>query len=225
MTTRSIRRPLFRTLLATGLVALLMLTAVVLLGILVNRAGRLPGLPRFAVTGLHRIRGGWQIERNSGLWPGRFDQVVLALPPAQAAPLLRPHATGWSEAAAQVPMQACWTLMAVTDTPPGPAFDLLQPTRGPLASIVRNDRKPGRQATPGHAVWVAQASAAWSASHLEDHPAGVSEALRDALRAAINPGGEVRWCHSTVHRWLYARPARVPLGTPGCWWRIRWARP
>lgn len=170
------------------------------------------------VTGLHRIRGGWQIERNSGLWPGRFDQVVLALPPAQAAPLLRPHATGWSEAAAQVPMQACWTLMAVTDTPPGPAFDLLQPTRGPLASIVRNDRKPGRQATPGHAVWVAQASAAWSASHLEDHPAGVSEALRDALRAAINPGGEVRWCHSTVHRWLYARPARVPLGTPGCWW-------
>ena len=39
---------------ATGLVSLLMLTAVVLLGILVNRGGRLPGLPRFAVTGLHR---------------------------------------------------------------------------------------------------------------------------------------------------------------------------
>jgi len=39
---------------ATGLVSLLMLTAVVLLGILVNRGRRLPGLPRFAVTGLHR---------------------------------------------------------------------------------------------------------------------------------------------------------------------------
>jgi methionine sulfoxide reductase heme-binding subunit len=39
---------------ATGVVSLLMLTAVVLLGVLVNRQGRLPGLPRFVVTGLHR---------------------------------------------------------------------------------------------------------------------------------------------------------------------------
>lgn len=39
---------------ATGVVSLGLLTAVVLLGILVNRGGRLPGLPRFAVTGLHR---------------------------------------------------------------------------------------------------------------------------------------------------------------------------
>jgi methionine sulfoxide reductase heme-binding subunit len=39
---------------ATGVVALVLLTAVVLLGILVNRRGRLPGLPRFATTSLHR---------------------------------------------------------------------------------------------------------------------------------------------------------------------------
>jgi methionine sulfoxide reductase heme-binding subunit len=39
---------------ATGVVALLLLTAVLVLGILVNRQGRLPGLPRFAVTSLHR---------------------------------------------------------------------------------------------------------------------------------------------------------------------------
>src|ERR1700735_704438 len=39
---------------ATGIVALLLLTAVMLLGILVTRQGRLPGLPRFAVSGLHR---------------------------------------------------------------------------------------------------------------------------------------------------------------------------
>ena len=39
---------------ATGIVSLLLLTAVLALGILVNRQGRLPGLPRFAVTGLHR---------------------------------------------------------------------------------------------------------------------------------------------------------------------------
>jgi predicted ferric reductase len=39
---------------ATGVVCLVLFTVVVLLGILVNRQGRLPGLPRFAVTGLHR---------------------------------------------------------------------------------------------------------------------------------------------------------------------------
>ena len=39
---------------ATGIVALLLLTAVLVLGVLVNRQGRLPGLPRFAVTDIHR---------------------------------------------------------------------------------------------------------------------------------------------------------------------------
>jgi DMSO/TMAO reductase YedYZ heme-binding membrane subunit len=39
---------------STGVVSLLLLTAVMLLGLLVTRQGRLPGLPRFAVSGLHR---------------------------------------------------------------------------------------------------------------------------------------------------------------------------
>ena len=39
---------------ATGVIALVMLTGVVVLGIAVQRRGRLPGLPRFATVGLHR---------------------------------------------------------------------------------------------------------------------------------------------------------------------------
>jgi sulfoxide reductase heme-binding subunit YedZ len=39
---------------ATGVVALLLLTAVMLIGLLITRQGRLPGLPRFAVSGLHK---------------------------------------------------------------------------------------------------------------------------------------------------------------------------
>jgi methionine sulfoxide reductase heme-binding subunit len=39
---------------ATGVVALVLLTGVMVLGVLINRQGRLPGLPRFAVTNLHR---------------------------------------------------------------------------------------------------------------------------------------------------------------------------
>jgi len=39
---------------STGVVALVLLTLVMVLGITINRQGRLPGLPRFAVTSLHR---------------------------------------------------------------------------------------------------------------------------------------------------------------------------
>ena len=39
---------------STGAVALLLLTAVMLLGILVTRKTKLPGMPSFAVSGLHR---------------------------------------------------------------------------------------------------------------------------------------------------------------------------
>jgi methionine sulfoxide reductase heme-binding subunit len=39
---------------ATGVVSLVLLSAVMIIGILVSRRGRLPGLPRFAVLGLHR---------------------------------------------------------------------------------------------------------------------------------------------------------------------------
>ena len=39
---------------ATGVSSLVLFSLVAILGILVNRQGRLPGLPRFAVTALHR---------------------------------------------------------------------------------------------------------------------------------------------------------------------------
>jgi methionine sulfoxide reductase heme-binding subunit len=39
---------------ASGVVSLVLLSAVMIIGLLVSRQGRLPGLPRFAVLGLHR---------------------------------------------------------------------------------------------------------------------------------------------------------------------------
>jgi methionine sulfoxide reductase heme-binding subunit len=39
---------------ATGVVSLVLMSLVVIIGLLVNRQGRLPGLPAFAVLGLHR---------------------------------------------------------------------------------------------------------------------------------------------------------------------------
>jgi sulfoxide reductase heme-binding subunit YedZ len=42
---------------STGIVALLLMTVTIVLGTVVRRHGRVPGLPRFAVTGLHRNVG------------------------------------------------------------------------------------------------------------------------------------------------------------------------
>ena len=56
---------------ATGVVSLLLLSLVVMLGILVNRQGRLPGLPTFAVTGLHRNLSLLAVVFIACTWPPR----------------------------------------------------------------------------------------------------------------------------------------------------------
>jgi predicted NAD/FAD-dependent oxidoreductase len=159
------------------------------------------------VQRLQRARGGWQLVTEDGP-QGPFDQVVLALPPQQAAVLLAGLHDVWADALASRAMDACWTLMAVTEDVDWP-WDAAEPARGPLAWVSRSDRRPGRPAAAGHAVWVAQADADWSAAHLEDDPATVAEALGAALQAVLpRPTGRpLAWFHRSVHRWRYARPS------------------
>lgn len=158
-----------------------------------------------AVQRLQRDSDGWRLVLESGASAGPFDQVMLALPPAQAALLLAGHHDVWADELEAVRMNACWTLMAVTDDTDWP-WDAAEIDRGPLALVLRNDRKPGRHAHLGHASWVAHATPAWSAAHLEAAPADVAEALGAALTALL-PAGPLRWQHRAVHRWRYAAPA------------------
>lgn len=175
-----------------------------------------------AVQRLHRTAEGWQLVLAGGELAGPFDQVMLALPPAQAAVLLAGHHDHWADALAGVNMAPCWTLMAATDDVDWP-WDAAEPGRGPLAWVARNDRKPGRSAPRGIATWVAQATPAWSAAHLEADPETVSAALRDALQALLPPrpagAPPLAWHHVSVHRWRYAVPAdRGSLDDRECWW-------
>lgn len=166
----------------------------------------------------------WTLHDAAGMVFGPFDQVVLALPPAQAATLLAtltdaPTATPASDWVAElqgVAMLPCWTLLAVTDDP-GTAWDVLEPETGPLAWVARNHLKPGRSAPAGGATWVAQAGAAWSQAHRDDAPASVQDALQTALQGLLAPQLPTLWHHVAVHRWLYALP---PAATPGapCRW-------
>lgn len=175
-----------------------------------------------AVTGLQRCPEGWLLhmadERIEGRVEGPFEQVVLAIPPAQAAMLLTGHQTDWADALAAVRMQPCWTLMAVTDDIDWP-WDAAEFDRGTLAWVGREDRKPGREgSTDGSARWVAHAAPAWSQAHLEDDPAQVLQALRAALDKLIAQGRPTRWHHAEVHRWRYARLAHEAPGGFDCWW-------
>ena len=81
---------------ATGVVALLLLTAVMLLGLLVTRQGRLPGLPRFAVSGLHRnlsllATASWRSTSLSAVTDGYVNIPITAA----VVPLTSPYERLW----------------------------------------------------------------------------------------------------------------------------------
>ncbi|MDE2505137.1 MAG: NAD(P)-binding protein [Burkholderiales bacterium] len=181
----------------------------------------LEGVPvslSFAVDGLQRGPLGWQVQGGGVRHASAFDAVVLALPPAQAAPLLHPHRPDWARHAATALMQPCWTLMGIAEDPgPGPAWDLARPRSGPLAWVMRNDARPGRAAAPGLAQWVAHARAGWSRENLEQPASWVLQHLQAALGEHL--GRPVDWQHATVHRWRYAWPqAQGTAPAASCWW-------
>jgi hypothetical protein len=181
----------------------------------------LDGVPvslSFAVDGLQHGPLGWQVQGGGVRHASAFDAVVLALPPAQAAPLLNPHRLDWARHASTALMQPCWTLMGVADDPePALAWDLARPPSGPLAWVLRNDARPGRAAVPGLAHWVAHARTGWSRRHLEQPASWVQQQMQAALAECL--GRPVDWQHCMVHRWRYALPqAHGAAPAARCWW-------
>lgn len=170
------------------------------------------------VEALRRDAEGWRVQVLGADLPQAFDAVVLALPPAQAAPLLMPHRRDWAQRASLALMQPCWTLMAVTDAlADEPAWSVARPATGPLAWIVRNDCRAGRESAPGEAHWVLHARPAWSRQHLEETAPWVQAQLQAALTEWL--GQPLAWRLALVHRWRYAN-AHVPGTQPAaqCWW-------
>lgn len=176
----------------------------------------------FGVDKLYPGPMGWQVEARGERHAATFDAVVLALPPAQAAPLLAPHRSDWARHASVVPMQPCWTLMGIEDTTEDGQgavahWDLARPPAGPLARVLRSDARPGRERVPGQAHWVAHARAGWSRRHLEQSTAWVQAQMQAAMADYL--GRPVDWLHCNVHRWRYAMPqAQSVAPAEACWW-------
>ena len=170
------------------------------------------------VQRLQRDAQGWHVVLQGMQTVGPFDQVVVAIPAPQAAPLLAGHRDDWAQTLAQVRMTSGWTLMAVTPDVDWP-WDAAESACGPLEWVIRQDRKPGRTALHGRAAWVAHASPAWSAAHLEDSAQQVGDALGEALRKMLAiAAGPMDWPHVSAHRWRFAWPTSSSVPAGDCWW-------
>lgn len=151
------------------------------------------------IDDIHHEAEGWRLHsREWGLHVEHYDALVLAVPAPQAAVLLEPLLPLTAMQSNAVAMRASWTLMLRFAQPHTPGYDAAFINDGPLRWIARDSSKPGRA---GSEVWVLQASADWSAAHIEDDEAAVTALLLDAFAKLGGPAPE----GVTAHRWRYAK--------------------
>jgi hypothetical protein len=159
------------------------------------------------VARVTREGDGWRLVDEEGGDQGRFDAVVVATPSPQAVPLLA-EAPALAETAARAVMAPCWTGLFAFDEPL-PLGDMIRPADGPLAWLLRNGAKPGRD---GGETWVVHARSDWSSSHLEDTAETVVEEISAAF-ASIAGGGLPAPRYARAHRWRCAQ-VETPVGRP-----------
>lgn len=170
---------------------------------------------------------GWQLQTESEdggqqVHAG-FDQVILAIPPAQAAALLKASdLSALAEPLDKVRVDPCWTLMLAYPQAVqpglitiGPQWNAARSTHHRIAWMARESSKPGRERIER---WTVQASAPWSAEHINDAPERVKGKLIKAF--AEITGIRVTPAHADVHRWLYAKTAQA-LGPSHLWFKDR----
>jgi len=148
---------------------------------------------------------------------GGFDRVVLAQPHLQAHDLLLAsgHAPHLRHKLEPVQVAPCWTLMvaypnAMQPGLPhiGPQWNAARSTHHRIGWLARENSKPGRERIER---WTVQASAAWSAKHLEDDPERVKAKLLKGF--AEITGIRATPAHAAVHRWRFSQ-TQTPLGQP-----------
>lgn len=130
---------------------------------------------------------------------GEFDQVVVATPAPQAAPLLKAE-PALQALAQQVQPDACWTLVLGYETPLSTPIELFEGDHPILRRVVRDSRKPGRHSSED--VWVIQARADWSLQMVDDEKEHVQKDLEHAFHQLMQsqPVADSARCH----RWLYS---------------------
>jgi renalase len=141
---------------------------------------------------------------------GPFDAVVLAVPAAQALPLLRiaPKLAAQAEQARFAP---CWALLLGFQDSLDLRYDGAWVQTSRLAWIARDSSKQRRRAGEH---WIAHASTAWSIEHFDDDVERAKEKLLKAFHEAT--GSQVQPLYASVHRWRFAHAIQPVPGE--CLW-------
>jgi len=168
-------------------------------------------------------KNGWQLQTESDdggqtIFAG-FDKVILAIPAAQAITLLQ--SSGLTALAAplnDVRVDPCWTLMLAYPQAVqpglitlGPQWNAARSTHHRIAWMARESSKPGRERIER---WTVQASAPWSAEHINDTPERIIGKMIKAF--AEITGIRATPAHAEAHRWLYAKTSQS-LGQSHLW--------
>ena len=160
------------------------------------------------------------VDDAGGELAGPFGAVAVALPPPQAAPLLRAAGHGFAGPVAGVAVDPCWAVMFATDTRLDvPGFETTDLVRwstpegdGSIGTAARDSARPGHPEGPE--CWMLHAAPAWSRTHEEDGAADVAAIL--LAEFSRRAGAPVAATHLHAHRWRHSQ-TRTPLGQRFLW--------
>lgn len=156
------------------------------------------------IAALRREGADWLLHDDAGQARAAADVVLVAVPPAQALPLVAESEALRALAQAST-MQPCWALRLRLAVPPALPFASAAVEDEVLAWCGGDADRPGRAGQGLH--WVLHATAAWSIAQLETPPEVAAEAMLAAWRRALGPLADgVVVDHAEAHRWRYARP-------------------
>ncbi|UOD49966.1 NAD(P)/FAD-dependent oxidoreductase [Orrella daihaiensis] len=158
------------------------------------------------VQSLANENGRWCLGMEDGSALDGFTAVVVAVPNAQAVPLLESQTPDWADQLARTPLEPCWTLMVSTDDGLTD-LDAGLPGTGAIGWWARNSSKPGRPTEAGRHDWVIQATAQWSQAHLDASKEMVESELLLAFARELGVSTITPILPPMTHRWLYSRRA------------------
>lgn len=148
----------------------------------------------------------WRLRAADGFLRDHYVEVVIAMPPVQAATLLRPIAPDLAVRLGAARMAPVLTAMVALPAPLGRGLDTMTFSD---ASLAQARRQPTEHAS-GVEGWVLHASPAFSRDNLECDPDTVAQHLWERFRANL---GLVTSTPVLLrgHRWRYGRTT-APLG-------------
>ncbi len=167
--------------------------------------GLLGDLPLHSSTRIEQLQRAdtqWLLLDSEGEQHGPFDRVIVAIPPAQALPLIEGTAA-LAAPAAQSEMEPGWAVALGFSDPLDLPLDAVFVRHGPLDWIARDASKPGRGSAE---TWILQSTPGWANAHLASEPQTVIDELLSAMQTVVGKQLPTP-TFQHAHRWLYARPA------------------